>query len=287
MTILNWIFKMRIILILFLLTFSILVNAEILYQDPQFKELNTAINQYTKEELITGLKEKDLERTYILGFLYLDGDKEKNIKRNCSKAKKLLSYSADSGIVDAEFMLATMYSHGLCVKKNLEKSRHYLESSANKGYLLSEKSLGQAYWKDQGIELYPQDMNKAIYWLSRAANHGDKESAGNLSYIYLNGINGVDKNDKKAFEWKYKSAHSSKYFDGDGSNFPEFAKFYEKGIGTDKDLVQAYKYYTLSGSAGSEGKHRVAKEMTPEQIEEGQRLAREWMDKHGVYVPSY
>lgn len=130
-------------------------------------------------------------------------------------------------------------------------------------------------------------MDKAIYWLKKAANNGDKQSAGNLSYIYVDGVNGVKINKEKSFHWMLKAAYSNKFYKGDISDFFSLAKYYEKGIGTEKDLVQAYKCYMLSGSAGSEGKHRVAKRMTSDQIKEGKRLAKEWMNENNTYVPSY
>ncbi|WP_280541355.1 SEL1-like repeat protein [Chromohalobacter sp. 11-W] len=64
----------------------------------------------------------------------------------------------------------------------------------------------------------------------------------------------------------------------------KLAEFYEEGVGTDKNLVKAYKYFDLSGNAGAEGKHRVAKEMTQEQIDEAIRQSQAWQEEHNVQV---
>jgi uncharacterized protein len=59
---------------------------------------------------------------------------------------------------------------------------------------------------------------------------------------------------------------------------------YELGQGVHQDYIQAYMWLTLAASRGSavlekshaEGRDRVAARMTPKQIAEAQRLAKEW-----------
>ncbi len=58
---------------------------------------------------------------------------------------------------------------------------------------------------------------------------------------------------------------------------------YLKGQGVPKDRVHAYKWFDIAASTGSEqaGENRaiVAKRMTPDQIAEAQKLARDWKPK--------
>ena len=72
--------------------------------------------------------------------------------------------------------------------------------------------------------------------------------------------------------------------DGDEEAQYLLGEVYEDGLGVDKNLAQAYRWKSLSAKAGHsfavndlEG---LANEMTPEQIEEAQRLVREWTNKH-------
>jgi TPR repeat protein len=55
---------------------------------------------------------------------------------------------------------------------------------------------------------------------------------------------------------------------------------YEKGEGVAQDYVEAHKWYNLAAAQGekiaSNNRDSIAKEMTPEQIAEAQKLAREW-----------
>ncbi len=63
---------------------------------------------------------------------------------------------------------------------------------------------------------------------------------------------------------------------------------YEKGQGVPQDYVQAHMWYNLAASHFAPGSDRdravknrdiIAEKMTPAQIAEAQRLAREWKPK--------
>ena len=58
---------------------------------------------------------------------------------------------------------------------------------------------------------------------------------------------------------------------------------YDNGHGVAQDYVRAHMWYNISASNGVDAKNRdlIAKEMTPAQLEEAQKLAREWVAKHG------
>jgi TPR repeat protein len=57
--------------------------------------------------------------------------------------------------------------------------------------------------------------------------------------------------------------------------------FYDNGLGVPQDKVSAYMWLNLSASQGREGaaafRDLIARRMTPAQIEEAQKLTREWM----------
>ncbi|NWO07354.1 MAG: sel1 repeat family protein, partial [Alteromonadaceae bacterium] len=119
-------------------------------------------------------------------------------------------------------------------------------------------------------------------WLRKAGNAGDRQAAAHLAGMYDSG-DGVPKNEKKYFEW-LKKAVFTKFEERNIAGFPALANCYENGKGTVVDLVKAYKYYDLSGTAGVEGKRRIAKEMTQEQIDEALRQSKEWQKEHNVEV---
>lgn len=263
--------------------------SDILFKNPDNNEMFNLYMEYNKYDLEHVSLDDDVRKIYIAATIFLHGDRHLGIKRNCDRSVELLNNLIEKEVADAGYTLSTMYYNGDCVDKNLTKARDLLEYSANNHYIPAERLIGEAYWNCISCDMkgiFERNIRKSIKWFEAAAKEGDIESANNLSEIYLKG-DGVDKNLIKAFEWRYKSSLFTKSSNFDPVYLYKLAPFYEKGIGTDKDLVQAYKYYTLSGNAGAEGKHRVAEQMTPEQIQKGQRLANEWMQEHHTYVPNY
>ena len=60
---------------------------------------------------------------------------------------------------------------------------------------------------------------------------------------------------------------------------------YGTGQGVTQDYVQAHKWYNIAGAngeeAGRKNRNIIEKRMTLKDISEAQKLAREWMEKHG------
>jgi TPR repeat protein len=58
---------------------------------------------------------------------------------------------------------------------------------------------------------------------------------------------------------------------------------YELGLGVQQDYIQAHMWFNLAGAAGDakgiKERDEIASKMTPDQIAEAQRLAREWKPK--------
>ncbi|WFF43372.1 sel1 repeat family protein [Salinicola endophyticus] len=257
-------------------------HAEVFFQDPTGRSLNEAYDDLTIESLKSADGANEYKYKYMLGLLYVKGDDEFGVAKNCDKAVGLLKEAWQADVVDAGYTLATMYYYGVCVNKNLDEVRQLATETAEEGYILSQRMLGRAYWGRDWQGLYSKNMNKAVFWLSKAGEAGDTQSAGNLSYLYRKGV-GVGVDEAKSFYWAKKSA-CSKFEPGQIINFPYLAEYYDKGIGVDRDLVKAYKYYDLSGSAGVDDKKRIAKEMTQEQIDEALRQSKEWQKEHNVQV---
>ena len=59
---------------------------------------------------------------------------------------------------------------------------------------------------------------------------------------------------------------------------------YARGDGVPQDDVKAYAWLSVSSAneyeAASASRDEIAKNMTPEQITEGQKLSREWFEKY-------
>ena len=68
----------------------------------------------------------------------------------------------------------------------------------------------------------------------------------------------------------------------------DLGHMYAKGQGVPQDFVQAHMWFNLAAARYSQGERRdnsasnrdlLAKQMTPDQVAEAQRLAREWKPK--------
>ncbi|WP_110688087.1 tetratricopeptide repeat protein [Salinicola aestuarinus] len=273
---------MKFLLLLFVIIFSANAQARILYQDPTGDDLNSAIARLSEEDVKDVSFSGSAKGKFLLGLFYVNGASEFGVEKNCQKAVSSLREALAAGITDAGYTLATMYYNGVCEEKNIDESRSLAAQAARDGYILAQRMLGQAYLGEKWDGLYSYDVDKGVFWLGEAGDAGDRESSARLAGMYYDGEK-VAKSEVKYFEW-LKKATSSKYNNGNGLGFMAMAKCYEHGKGVEVDLVQAYKYYDLSGSAGAEGKRRIAQEMTQDQIDEAVRESQAWQEDHNVQV---
>lgn len=73
---------------------------------------------------------------------------------------------------------------------------------AEQGYPLAECQVGYFYYDGLGVE---KDLEKAVYWTRRAAEHGDRDGQCNLAWLYEDGI-GVERDMDMARYWYQKAA---------------------------------------------------------------------------------
>jgi len=142
---------------------------------------------------------------------------------------------------------------------------------AKGGDARAQFNLGVRYYKGQGVL---QDYHKAFEWYSKAAVQGHDEAQFNLGTAYSEG-EGVLQDYHKAFEWYSKAAAQ-----GFASAQFNLGMRYYKGQGVSQDYVMAHMFWNLAAAQGDKGaagaRDDLAKLMTPSQIEEAQRRAREW-----------
>ena len=118
-----------------------------------------------------------------------------------------------------------------------------LQAKAEQGDADAQITLGVCYAKGLGV---PQDFAEALKWYRLAAGQGHAEAQFNLGVMYHTG-KGVPQDYVEAHKWFNLSAARA----------------------TNKD--------TRENAAGA--RDSVASKMTPDQIAEAQKLAREWTHK--------
>ena len=145
---------------------------------------------------------------------------------------------------------------------------------AEQGDALAQYNLGVLYRKGRGV---PQDDVQARQWYAKAAAQGQAKAQFNLGTLYFNG-EGVAKDYQQALRWFRLAADQ-----GEALAQTKMAIMYDEGQGVPKNFVQAYKWYSLAATNGDKPapqlRDLIANQMTPAQIAEAQRLAREWKPK--------
>lgn len=225
----------------------------------------------------------------MLGVSYLHGEGIPNstptplskLEVNIAIGVAWLRKAAEQGDAEAQFFLGEHLHEGKIGQdgwQNPPDSGDYAEAvswyrkAAEQGNVDAQYSLGLAYAKGEGV---PKDATQAVAWLRKAAEQGNAEAQYTLGPFYDVG-NGVPKDDSQSTAWYQKAAQQ-----GYAKAQSVIAARYLLGVsGLTRDYVQAYMWGNLAAAQGDMGGARTrdyaSNYMTPEQIAEAQRLAREW-----------
>ena len=177
---------------------------------------------------------------YALGLMYGEGQ---GVSRDYAEAAKWLRKAAEQGHAEAQYILSTMYRDGGGVPQDYAEALKWSRKAAEQGNTSAKYILGLMYAKGQGV---PQDYAEALKWFRKAAEQGDASAQLSLGLAYILG-QGVPQDLAQAHMWLNLAA----------SSFP---------FGVKRDI-------------SVKSRDNVAKRMTPAQISEAQKLAREWKPK--------
>ena len=149
-----------------------------------------------------------------------------------------------------EYRIGKMQLQGLGTEESYEEAFYWFTLSAEQKYKFAEYSLGGLYYRGQGVE---QSYIKAFNLYLRSAKQGFPYADFEVAKMYNDGI-GTYKNEKE----------SNKYFHSAFIGFEKLEKqsnddkiqyrlgwMLQNGIGTEKDLERAKKYYEKSAKLGN------------------------------------
>jgi uncharacterized protein len=206
-----------------------------------------------------------------LGSMYAHGA---GVPQDFKEAIKWHRLAAEQGEAIAQNELGFAYRNGRGVPQDYKEAVKWYRHSAEQGIALAQFNLGQMYDSGQGVS---QDYKEAVKWYRLSAEQGDADAQCSLGFMYAEG-QGVPKDDKKAVKWFRLSAEQ-----GDADAQGSLGLMYAEGKGVLKDYVLAHMWTNLAVSNGIEvaikGRDILEKQMTPSQISEAQRLARNWKPK--------
>ena len=140
---------------------------------------------------------------------------------------------------------------------------------AEQGNASAQSNLGTMYLNGDGVA---QDYKTAVKWITLAAEHGNALGQGKLGAMYAQG-KVVMQDDKTAVKW-YKLAAEQ----GDSLTQNNLGVMYDQGAGVAQDYVNAHMWFNIAAIDGSSkdaasNRDRIAKKMTPAQIEKAQEAA--------------
>jgi uncharacterized protein len=167
----------------------------------------------------------------------------------------------------AQFNLGFMHSKGQGVQQNDAEALKWYRLAADQGHARAQFILGRMY-------RVQRNDAEAVKWLRLAADQGVAEAQGLLGGMYHLG-QGVQQNDAEAVKWFRLATDQgyamAQYFLG---------RMYATGRGVPQDYVRAQMWFNLSAAQGDQDAARerdnISKRMSPAQIAEAQKLAREW-----------
>ena len=222
---------------------------------------------------------------FLLGGMYYYGY---GVVQDYREAVKWWTLAAQQGYAKAQYNLGLMYHDGEGVETNVREAVKWWTLAAQQGHAKAQHHLGVMYYNGYGVE---KDEAEAHKWLNLAVAQGDEtarivrdmvaqqmtpdqiaEAQYHLGVMYYNGF-GVEKDYVTAHKWWTLAAQQ-----GHATAQANLGVMYEKGYGVEKDYVTAYKWWTLA--ARSDLRDAMAQKMTPDQITEAERLAREWQARH-------
>jgi TPR repeat protein len=160
-------------------------------------------------------------------------------------AYRLIKPLAEQGLPEAQFNLGLMHDNGQGVPQNYSEAVKWYRKAAEQGNAKGQYSLGMMYNKGQGV---PQDHAEAVKWYRKAAEQGNAKGQYNLGMMYYRG-RGVPKDYVLAHMWLSLTTSQS----------PALKKAKREWAEIFRDIA--------------------ASKMTPAQIAEAQKLAREWKPK--------
>lgn len=157
--------------------------------------------------------------------------------------------------------------------KNDRESFTWYHQAALAGHAEAQFNLGLIYAGRRSGPGWPRDDTEAIHWFHRAAEQGHAGAQNELGERYADGYGAV-KDDAEAANWWRKAAQQ-----GHPDAQYSLGIMYQNGRGVAKDLVLAHKWISIAATTSEDARlvlDRLQKNMTPAEVAEAQRLAREW-----------
>ena len=191
--------------------------------------------------------------------------------------------SAEAGDAEAQYDLGVRYDFGWLgvSERDAAEAVTWYRRAAEQGHAKAQYRLGVMYAFGSGV---PQDHVEAFAWYRLAGAHGLVRAQYRLGAIYESG-SGVPQDYVEAVTWYRRAAEQ-----GDARAQYNLGLMYAEGKGVPQDDIEAHMWLNLAASrlTGAQrertvtARDDVAARMTPADLSEAQRRAREWHAAHQI-----
>jgi len=199
-----------------------------------------------------------------LGHLYSVGEKYgNNLPHDPTEAMRCYHKAADLGSTFALIWLAGQFERGNGVKRDHDKAAYWYRKAADQGSVNALLSLGFLY-----AHYEVKEYTRALACYREAIDKGEISAWYHIGFMYLWG-QGVEKNAAEAIRCWRKLADR-----GDCCAQALIGDIYAAGKDLPKDLVGAYKWFSLAIAAGEQGQCKTHNFLyvnfpVPEKLDDG------------------
>jgi len=198
----------------------------------------------------------DLPSQLALAEVLRDG---LGVPADAQRAFRWARAAAQQGEPSAQFAVGVMYEWGNGVESNLGEAAAWYRKSAVQGNAPAANCLGALYLQGKGVAT---DAAQATEWFRKAAEAGNTAGQFNVAMRYWNG-SGVAVDYVEARRWLERAATATATDDLTlsivASSKQELGVIYEEGLGVERDLVRALRYYDEAQAQNGDARANFAR----------------------------
>ena len=165
---------------------------------------------------------------------------------------------------------ASCISEGAGVPQDYAEAARWFRRAADQGHARAQFNLGFMYHKARSAA----GLRRGRPLVSQSRRPWKADAQEYLAYMYYTG-QGVPQDYAEAARWYREAADQ-----GIANAQHSLGVMFHEGQGVPQDYIQAHMWFNLAGAGGDldgiESRDIVAGKMTPDEIAEAQRRAREW-----------
>lgn len=144
-------------------------------------------------------------------------------------------------VAESQHDLATIYAAGKLVPQDLKRAAFWFTRAADNGLANAQYNLGVMYQQGLGVD---KDMEKALGWYDKAAQQGHPEAMYNLGIAYVGGT-GVERDAERGVSYFKRAANA-----GVAQAAYNLGVLYESSFINRPDYVRAVQWYDVAAAQG-------------------------------------